>query len=121
MSAFRDMVAGDNKTIFLNTEEFAEERTVVYDGNTYRNIPVVLSGMKEKDRHQLTSDHGQGLYIVTSVLHCRADDLGGKQPEKGCLLKVASKEHGTFLKEFYVASSVCEMGMLRVELEAVDE
>ena len=28
---------------------------------------------------------------------------------------------GGFFREFYVASSVCEMGMLRVELEAVDE
>ena len=26
-----------------------------------------------------------------------------------------------FVRNYYVASSVCEMGMLRVELEAIDE
>ena len=70
MSGFKDMVARDNFGVFLNCDEFAEKRTVKYDGATYEDIPIVLSGLKEK---------------------------------------------------FYVASSVCEMGMLRVELEAVDE
>ncbi len=121
MSAFREMVAGDNLNTFLNPAEFGEERTVAYDGTTYTDIPVVLSGMKEKDRRQLSSDHVQGLYLVSSVMHCRLEDLGGKQPEKGSLIKIAKVEHGTFLKEYYVASSVCEMGMLRIELEAIDE
>lgn len=122
MSGFRDMVAVDNAAVFLNLDEFAERRTIRYDGEEYRDIPVVLSGLKEKDRRQLQSDHVQGLYLVSTVLHCAVDHLGGKQPEKGARLSINDREGGGgFFREFYVATSVCELGMLRVELEAVDE
>ena len=122
MSNFKDMVAADNRGVFLNLSEFAELRTVKYDGETYTDIPIVLSGLKEKDRRSLVNDHTQGLYQVTSVLHCAASDLGGNKPEKGQRIKINDEEGGGgFFFEFYVASSVCEMGMLRVELEAIDE
>ena len=121
------MAAADIRKVFLNTDEFAELRTVRYDGMDYdgpehRGIPIVLTGLKEQDRRQLVTDHAQGLYLVASVLHCALDDLGGKQPEKGQRISINDEEGGGgFFREFYVASSVCEMGMLRVELEAVDE
>lgn len=116
------MVAADNARVFLNLDEFAERRTIRYDGEEYQDIPIVLSGLKEKDRRQLQSDHVQGLFLVASVLHCAAADLGGKQPEKGARLSINDREgSGGFFREFYVAASVCELGMLRVELEAVDE
>lgn len=119
---FKDMVASDNKRVFLNLDEFAERRTVVYDGERFIDIPIVLSGLKEKDRRQVSSDHAQGLYLVSSVLHCARCDLGGKQPEKGTRIRINDREGGGgYFREFYVASSVCEAGMLRVELEGVDE
>ena len=122
MSSFKDMVAEDVHSVFLNLDEFAERRTVRYDGDEYLDIQVVLSGLKEQDRRQLQSDHLQGLYLVSSVLHCALSDLGGNQPEKGARIKINDQEGGGgFFREFYVASSVCEMGMLRVELEAIDE
>ena len=59
---------------------------------------------------------------MSSVLHCARDDLGGKQPEKGTRIRINDEEGcGGFFREFYVASSVCELGMLRVELEAIGE
>lgn len=122
MSGFKEMVAADVHNVFLNTGEFAELRTIRYDGEEYVDIPIVLTGLKEQDRRQLQSDHVQGLYLVTSVLHCARSDLGGKQPEKGGRIEVNDEEGGGgFFRRFYVASSVCEMGMLRVELEAIDE
>lgn len=122
MSGFKDMVAADTHGVFLSLDEFAERRTILYDGEAYRDIPIVLSGLKEKDRRQLVSDHVQGLYLVSSVLHCAMTDLGGNQPEKGQRIKINDQEGGGgFFREFYVASSICEMGMLRVELEAIDE
>lgn len=122
MSGFKDMVAADIHNVFLNTDEFAELRTIRYDGEEYVDIPIVLTGLKEQDRRQLQSDRVQGLYLVTSVLHCALSDLGGKQPEKGGRIEVNDEEGGGgFFRRFYVASSVCEMGMLRVELEAIDE
>ena len=122
MSGFKDMIAADNQKVFLNVGEFAERRTVEYDGDAYQGIPVILSGLKEKDRRQLQSDHVQGLYLVSTVMHCALSDLGGKQPEKGARININDEDGSDGLfREFYVASSVCEQGMLRVELEAVDE
>lgn len=124
MSLFKDMVAADNFTVFLNDSEFAERRTVIYDGETYSDIPIVLSGAKQSERTITVSsgDHGQGLYLVSAVLHCALSDLGGKQPEKGMRIRVNDEDGGGgFFREYYVAASDCEMGMLRVELEAIDE
>lgn len=36
MSGFKDMVARDNFGVFLNCDEFAEKRTVKYDGGDLR-------------------------------------------------------------------------------------
>lgn len=122
MSGFKDMVAADVKSVFLNADEFAEKRTIRYDGDTFVDVSIVLSGLEEKDRRQLVSDHIQGLFLVSAVLHCAASDLNDKQPEKGTRIAINDCEGGGgFFKEFYVASSICEMGMLRVELEAIGE
>lgn len=125
--SFKDMVADDIHNVFLNLGEFAVKRTVEYDDVTYDGpdhdgIPIVLKGIKEKDRRQLMSDHLQGIFLATTVLHCTLDDLGGNQPEKGALIRINDEEgDGGFFRGFYVVSSICEMGMLRVELEATDE
>lgn len=120
--SFRDMVNGDIYSIFLNVDEFAELRSVKYDGEVYVDIPIVMTGAKEEKRQQTQSDHAQGLYAVSSVLHCALVDLGGNQPEQGLPIWINEQEGGGgFFRKFYVASSVCEMGMLRVDLEAVDE
>ena len=124
MSSFKDMVKADNAKVFMNTDEFAEKRTIIYDGATYTDIPIVLKGLKQEDRVQTiaSGDHSQGLYLVSSVLHCKQSALGGRQPEKGTRIKINDAEGGGgYFSEFYVASSVCELGMLRVELEAIDE
>ena len=118
MSGFKEMIAADNRNVFINATEFAENHTVIYDGTTYENIPIVLSGIKEKDRRQLVSDHIQGLFLVSAVMHCVASDLGDVVPEKGRKIKI---NDGDFFREFHVASSVNEAGMIRVELEAIDE
>lgn len=122
MSGFKDMVAADNRKIFLNTDEFAAPRTVIYNGVTYTDIPVIMSGLKEEDRRAHVNDHAQGLHRVSSVFRCALSDLGGNQPEQKQRIKVNDEEGGGgFFAEFYVATSDCEMGMLRVELEAIDE
>ena len=102
MSSFKNMVEADNKKVFVNASEFAELHTIIYDGVTYEDIPVVMSGIKEKDRRQLVADHIQGLYLVTTVIHCAASDLGGVVPERGMKIKI---NDGDFFREFYVATS----------------
>ena len=84
---FKDMLTSDIHDVFLNLEEFAELRTVRYDGETYQDIPVVLEGPVNEEREQLRDDHIQGLHRVSAVLHCAESDLGGKLPRQGCPLR----------------------------------
>ncbi len=119
--SFKDAVAADIKNVFLNGMEFGEERTIIYDGQRYEDIMVVISGVKEKDRQPTVQDHAMGLYRVSATLHCSIDDLGGKQPEKGQKIRISTQGNKNFFQTFWVAKSDCELGMLRVELEAIEE
>lgn len=121
MSAFKDMVAGDIKGVFLNLDEFAEPRTVIYDDEEFKDIPIVLTGLKEQDRSASVNDHAEGLYRVTSVMHCDLKDLDGVQPEQGKPIKISDADVPTFFHRFFIATSTVEMGMVRLELEAIDE
>jgi len=121
MSGFKDMVQTDIKNVFLNNDEFAELHTVVYDDTTYKDVSIVITKVREKERQQLVWDHAQGLYLVTAVAHIAATDLGGIVPEKGMKIKINDSIDKDFFMEYYVASSANEMGMIRLELEAIDE
>lgn len=118
MSGFKDMVQADIKSVFLNRDEFADLHTVVYDGLTYEDVSIVMTKVREKDRQQLVWDRAQGLYLVTVVAHIAATDLGGIVPEKGMKIKISDED---FLMEYFIASSGNEMGMIKLELEAIDE
>ncbi len=116
------MLAADNKRVFLNTGEFASLRTIIYDGQSFVNIPVVLSGLREDERQQKAADHAQGLFLVKTLLQCALADLEGRQPQKGARLQINNQEGGGgFFREFYIKEAVCEFGMLRLELEDMNE
>ena len=120
MSKFKDMVKRDIHKVFLNTSEFAENRTVRYDGEEYPDIPVVLEGPVEEKRCRLTDDHVLGLHLVTAVLYCAREDLGGKLPKQGKSIEINTRRPGgTFFRKYYIAASADEAGMLHMELEAV--
>ena len=81
--SFKDMVEADNLSVFLDLDFFGEEHDIRYDGVTYSKVPCVISQLKEKDRSTTMSDHAQGIYRVSAVLHCRLADIGDVLPEKG--------------------------------------
>lgn len=129
---FKDVVAQDIHSVFLNVEEFGELRSVKYDGVLYEDIPVVLTGLKEQDRNRLNSglkerggrtsmsDHVQGLYAATIVMHCAVADVGGKQLEKGQKIRIYDPDKA-FYKDYRIEASVLDMGMLRLELGGIRE
>ncbi len=119
MSKFKDMVRRDIHKVFLNTGEFAEHRTVRYDGEEYPGIPVVLEGPVQEKRDRLTDDHIRGLHMMTAVLYCAQEDMGGKVPKQGASLEITTREGGRFFQKYYVVASASRMGMLHVELEAM--
>jgi len=116
--SFRDMVNEDNTSVFMNQDEFADTHTIEYDGETYKDVPCVISQLKEQDRVTKMRDHGQGIYLVTAILHCTLESLDGNVPEKGVRIGISD---GDFMREYYVAESGCDLGMIRLELEALDQ
>ena len=126
---FAGAVESDITVVFLNPAEFGELRTIQYDGKTYEDIPVVLNGNIQQNRfnarkdptRQPAQDHMQGIYLASCLLHCKLSDLGGNRPEKGARLSISAEEGSSFFQNYYVASSNVEMGMLRIELEGMDE
>ena len=116
--SFKDMVEADNLGVFLDPEFFGEKRNVRYDGTTYQEVPCLLTQLEEKDRTTPMSDHVQGIYRVTAKFHCRLADIGEVKPEKGG--KIYISDDG-FMQMYLVALSSCAMGMVRLELEALDE
>lgn len=119
--SFKDMLAEDLRGVFLNADEFAERRTIVYDGEIYADIPVVLTGIKEQNRQAKADDHAPGLYLASTVLHCALDALGGNLPEQGSRIRISDPDAPGYFRQFYVATSDLEMGMVRCGLEAIDE
>lgn len=117
--SFKETVAAENSKVFCNPAEFADLRKVSYDGNDYFDVPVVMTKLKEKDRAASVKDHAQGIYLVTAIAHFPIESLGGHVPEKGQQITI-SDDTG-FDREYYVAQSGCEGGMVRIELEAYDE
>ena len=130
--SFKDAVSQDIHAVFLNLDEFAELRSIRYNGVLYEDIPVVLTGLKEQDRNRPNSglkerggrtsmsDHVQGLYAATVVMHCAVSDIGGKQPEKGQKIRVYDPDKA-FYKEYRIEASVLDMGMIRLELGGIRE
>ena len=127
---FKETIQKDVFETFLTVDEFAERHTIVYDGVTYADILAVLEGPDELERKPVSagggvgggrSDSAAGLYQVSVILHCNTADLGGKQLEQGQKIKISDPEDSLFFHAYYVAASHDEMGMLRVELEAIEE
>lgn len=121
--SFADTFNADLGSIVLNTSDFAETKTVRYDGEIYSDIPVILTRPKQTARQAKDDDHMEGVHVVSAVLHCRKSDLGGNVPEQKQIFSISSgKAIGrTFFRKYRIISSTCRFDMIRLELEAYDE
>ena len=113
------MVKADNQTVFANISEFAIPTAILYEGVRYNDVPCVLTRVKAKDRQIPSSDHAQGIYLVTSNAYFPVESMNGIIPEKGSRISL-SDETG-YMRQFYVAQASCPMGMVHLELEGLDE
>ena len=126
---FKDIIAQDIHNVFLNPQEFAEIRTVRYDGETYPDIPVSLQELEVADRQRLSvggfgkgrSDGAAGLYQKSCVLFCAVSDLGGQVPRQGNSIQISTREGSIHFRRYTIGLVGNEMGMLRLELEAIGE
>ena len=123
--SFKESVADDNMRVFINLDEFAERRHVKYDGVTYRDVPMVLSHVKQKDRPLIVgnANHMQGLHVITETAHIALEDLQGVVPENGRYMSISDgfAANAEFFQRYKVHTCDLEMGMLIIGLEAYDE
>lgn len=128
--SFKESVKRDNLRVFCNVNEFAELRKLIYDGVEYfgedgEGVPVVFTKPKLvprpeiKTRRNFTGFYGEGLHEVNATLHCDIDHLGGVVPEQGHKIYVGESDN--FFHAYYIATSALELGMISLELEALDE
>lgn len=124
MSGFKEQVGRDIADVFNNSGEFADIHTVEYDGEIYKNIPIVLTKIKEMERtHETVSDHGEGVHKVTATVYIALSDLNGVIPEQKQTISIDDGEAlgEPFFNEYRILTSDCETGMVVLELEAFDE
>ena len=123
MISFKEMVESDIKNVFLNPDEFAEKKTVKYDGETYSNIPIVLTKTKESERSIPSGDNAQGIHLVSAIAHIALSDLNGVVPEQKQSIYISDGNAlgGVFYQRYKIVTSDVQVGMAVLELEAYDE
>lgn len=125
--SFKEMLSQDIHDVFLNPEEFAEFRTLIYRETRYENIPVSIQDFEEVQRERVNvsgvgragSDNAPGLYRTKKILYCARSSLGGVLPERGDYIQVNSAENPQFLHKYHILASGCELGLLRLELQEI--
>ena len=126
--SFADMVAADNRNVFLNCDEFAELHTVIYDGVTYdgedhSGIPIVMTRLKQSKTVVPVTDHVEGLRTVSALAHIALEDLNGTEPEEGAWIEISDGQAlgRPFMRRYKIVTCGLAMGMLSLELEAKED
>lgn len=129
MSGFRDMVASESRSVFLNTEEFAELHIVhydgeIFDGTEHNGIPVVLckESLGNSSGTKAIPDDYQGLYQRHVTVYFSTSDLNGIVPEKGKQIEISTESDGRlYYREYTINQVGSDFDVIRLLLEAVDE
>lgn len=69
---FRELLQKDLDGTFYNTEEFAEEKGIKYDGEEY-HIPAILD--LEEMKEYAEKSHAEGIHKEVTVLRVRSCDM----------------------------------------------
>ena len=105
MSAFKDAVSRDVKTVFINLDEFADEH--VFDGQTVSCIvdKDLTSGANDTISHPL-----DGVFLETLTIYVDAKDIT-PQPVEGQRIEFDDKR-------YFVRNVSVEDGILAIVVEA---
>lgn len=75
MSSFKEAVQKDVAAVFNNTNEFAEDKVIYYDGAEY-TVPVVISDYRPEEWKQDKSEYSQAVYTIRQTIYIPAEALG---------------------------------------------
>lgn len=121
--SFKDMVEADNKSVFLNADEFGEMHTVVYDGECFIEIPIVLMKIMESEHTVIPAEGVDGIHKLSAIAKISQKDLNGRVPEQDQIISIDDGEAlgHPFYQKYRIITSNPEMGIITLELEAFDE
>lgn len=102
---FKDLVAGDIKSVFLNPLEFASAHTV-----NGRRVDVVFDDIEHVEREKRMKSTMDGIYTRQYFLYIAACDFG-RLPAQGALVTVDGKG-------YLVMDATDEAGVYGLTLEA---
>lgn len=75
MKNFKQLLEQDLKSTFYRTDEFAELRTIEYDGKI-KQIPVIFASDMASNRKISVKDKAEGLYKTSAVVRMQLESLG---------------------------------------------
>lgn len=127
--SFQDQIARDITGVFLNTDEFAENMDVQYDGVVYKNIPVVLTRtvqsesptlVMERSRHE--TDRMNGVHIASAAAHIAQKDMRVvPEQDQWIYFRDGTAAYDVYWRRYRIITSDVELGMIRLALEAYTE
>ena len=109
MMSFKELVDQDNRTVFMNLDEFAD--THVING---KEIPCIIDNNEMIDREKRyqykRSLYADGVYLKEVLLYVKAEDFG-PLPAVGRALTLDKKS-------YIISDSIDEGGIYSISLEA---
>ncbi len=112
MKNFKQLLAQDLKSTFYRTDEFAELRTVEYDGKI-KKIPVIFTSDSVNNRKISAKDKSEGLHKVSAGVRIQLESWG-ITPRKGKTLYIDDET-------YKIGTVASENGEIILELERIDE
>lgn len=112
MKSFREIIEEDLERAFHNTDFFAENVKVKYDGEVYQ-VHAVIDAEQARERSQRVGDNAQGIFLCEVTAYIRFADLGFV-PRKNHMIAIDGNH--------YKISDVSkELSEIILRLEAVEE
>ncbi|MCD8364772.1 MAG: hypothetical protein LUC83_02965 [Clostridiales bacterium] len=102
---FKEIIADDVKSVFLNIEEFSDTHTV-----NGVEMPVQIDTNEQIEREKRMGSNVDGVYTNQKLIYVSADDFG-PMPKQGSILKLDGKT-------YRVADAVDEYGIYSITIEA---
>jgi len=102
---FKDIIADDIHTTFLNVDEFSDIHVI--NGT---EMPVQFDENEQIEREKRFNQHMDGMYLNQRLIYVAASDYG-PLPKEGSLLTMDGRK-------FRVADAIDEGGVYSITLEA---
>ena len=109
MMSFKELVEQDNRTVFMNLDEFADIHVI-----NVKEMPCIIDNNEMIDREKRyqykRSLYADGVYLKEVLLYVKAEDFG-PLPAVGRLLTLDKKS-------YIVSDAIDEGGIYSISLEA---